>query len=181
MVGPDETGCTRTPHDESTREKFSTGVCRARHCAGMTSRRPKALRTMPMPGNPRGETIRCICSRSEGGRRRASSVVADSPIILRATALLVRRWDAGGDPEGRSSGKPQPGRRQRQRQRQRPGQSSEHAQDHPPPGHAGQPPRRGDPVHLFPLGRRPPAHEQRGRRPSNQPALGWRASQAEIA
>jgi len=63
----------------STRKSISIGACRARHCAGTTSRRRNALHTMPMPGNPRGRAIRCICSGSEGGRRRASSVVADLP------------------------------------------------------------------------------------------------------
>jgi len=57
---------------------------------------------MPMPGNPRGEAIRCICFGSEGGRRRARSVVADPPINPHATTLLVPLWDARGGPEGRS-------------------------------------------------------------------------------
>jgi len=61
-------------------------------------------------GNPRGRTIRYICSGSEGGRRRASSVVADSPIMPRTTALLVRRWVARGGPEGRSTRERRKGR-----------------------------------------------------------------------
>ena len=41
------------------------------------------------------------CSSSEGGRRRTSSVVAALPVSHRVTALLGRRWAAGGGPEGR--------------------------------------------------------------------------------
>jgi hypothetical protein len=49
-------------------------------------------RTMALPGNPRGRTIRCTSSGYEGGRRRAISVVAVLSICLRAT-MLIR--DAG--------------------------------------------------------------------------------------
>ena len=79
----------------NTRKSISTGACRARHCAGTTSRRPNALHTMPMPGNPRGRTIRHGSPGSEEGRRRASSMVTDVPATHRTTTLLVRRWDAG--------------------------------------------------------------------------------------
>ncbi len=43
------------------------------------------------------------CSSSEGGRRRPSSAVAALPVSHRTTALLVRRWVAGGGSEGRRS------------------------------------------------------------------------------
>ena len=72
-----------------------TGACRARHCAGMTIRQRGGLHTMALPGNPRGRTPRCTSPSFKGGRRRASSVVAALPLFHHATALLVRRWDAG--------------------------------------------------------------------------------------
>jgi hypothetical protein len=51
-----------------------------------------------------GRAFRYTSPGSDGGRRRASSVVADFPATNHATTLLVRRWDAIGVPEGRGCG-----------------------------------------------------------------------------
>jgi len=50
-----------------------------------------------------GSALPDTSSGSEGGRRRTSGVLADDPVTLGASTLLVRRWDAGppGVPEGR--------------------------------------------------------------------------------
>ncbi len=60
-------------------------------------------RTMALPGNPRGRTIRCTSSGYEGGRRRAISVVAVLSICLRAT-MLIR--DAGSPKADQKAGAP---------------------------------------------------------------------------
>jgi hypothetical protein len=60
-----------------------TGACRARHCASPPPlRRRGTPSTMPMPGNPRGTTSRCISSGGETGRRRVISVVVVLPVLL---------------------------------------------------------------------------------------------------
>ena len=137
-----------------------------------------------MPGNPRGGTIRCICPGSEGGRRRASSVVADLPRIHRsdhaARATLGRRGrprrpeHPGTVTASETVAATAPEYVETTLHRGVPGTAlcrydlpaakrTAHKAD------AGQPPRRDDPVHLFRFGRRPPAPEQRGRRYSNHP------------
>ena len=53
-------------------------------------------------GNPRGQRSGASVPARVEAAARASSVVADPPIMPHATTLLVRRWDARGGPEGRS-------------------------------------------------------------------------------
>jgi len=62
----------------------------------MLFRLHRTLRTMPIPGNPRGTPPRCSSSSHEAGRRRASGAVAAFSRHLRATAPMGRRWDARG-------------------------------------------------------------------------------------
>jgi hypothetical protein len=99
------------------------GACRARHCAGTTTRRPSALHTMPMPGNPRGGSLQCICSSHEAGRRRPISTAQSStfPAGVRAgRATLLGSLRPGGDSEGRRSKTPSAADRPRPRYRRIP-------------------------------------------------------------
>jgi len=89
------TFCNLSSHNESTWKTPLTGACRARYCAGTTSRNRNAPRTMPMPGNPRGRAFRCGCSPHEVGRRRAIGVVA----VLQSSPSRPRRWCDAGTPE----------------------------------------------------------------------------------
>jgi len=64
-------------------------------CAGTTFRLRGTIHTMALPGNPRGRTIRCICTSSEGGRRRAIGVVA----VPQSALARPRRWRDAGMPK----------------------------------------------------------------------------------
>ena len=82
--------------------KPSTGTCRVRHCAGKIVRRHGSSRTMATPGNPRAERSGIVLPVSREAAARTIGVVAAPPIDLLATTPMVRRWAAGGGPEGRS-------------------------------------------------------------------------------
>jgi len=71
------------------------GACRACYCA--FDALPAALHAPHngMPGNPRGNAIRCTSPRHEGGRRRAIGVVA----VLQLSFAQPRRWCDAGTPE----------------------------------------------------------------------------------
>mgnify|MGYP001545986616 CR=1 FL=1 len=109
----------------------------------MLFRLPSTLRTMPMPGSPRGTPSRCGRSGHEVGRRRPIGAVA----VLQSASARPRRWGDAGTPRRECVTADQkagaPGRR-RGDQRQQPGtsigdsdsDSDSDSEQHPAPEHA---------------------------------------------
>lgn len=58
----------------------SLGTCGVRHCAGTTSRRGRAFRTMTLPGTPREARLIPAFSVTKEAAARPNSVVAAAPL-----------------------------------------------------------------------------------------------------
>jgi len=105
-----EGGASPTLRPEHAGNIALFGACRVRYCAYDALPAAFTLRTMPIPGNPRGTPFRCGCPGHEAGRRRLIGAVAALPRHTRATAPKGRRWAARGTSrggtEGRRSGTP---------------------------------------------------------------------------
>jgi len=72
---------TRRPAPRKNAERVPNGACRARHCAGSAIRFRDALRTMPMPGNPRVAPRRTAlpAQKEAAGARAARSQPSNTP------------------------------------------------------------------------------------------------------
>jgi hypothetical protein len=97
---------TNTQRFEETRKSRPNGRAGTAMCRQPDPDRVP-LRTMPMPGCHGGRDA-VWGPGPEGGRRSREQRGRRPSIVPRATALLGRRWVAGGGPEGRRRRNPGP-------------------------------------------------------------------------